>query len=82
MFFSKSLFVAILTVASASASVVVRRDDTPEKIGDYITACKHHKVNDKCHYLWLDGDVVREFNGYCLDYEGVLECITVNTGGN
>ncbi|KAF9254402.1 hypothetical protein L218DRAFT_1009755 [Marasmius fiardii PR-910] len=79
MLFNKSFFVAFVAAASAvTASVVVARGP-PEQIGDMVSACKHHKANDKCHYLWLDGDVVREFNGYCVDYDGTLECITVNT---
>ncbi|KAJ8073945.1 hypothetical protein PM082_012226 [Marasmius tenuissimus] len=65
MFFTKSSLVAALSVALFFAGQATAQ----EKISDPITACKGLKEGDKCHYLYLDGDVVREFDGHCIQID-------------
>ncbi|KAL0568775.1 hypothetical protein V5O48_013206 [Marasmius crinis-equi] len=67
MFFNKSAILATLSFAILFSGQAAA-------LGDPVTACQGHKAFDKCSYLYLDGDVVREFNGFCVDDDGTLKC--------
>ncbi|KAJ8073941.1 hypothetical protein PM082_012221 [Marasmius tenuissimus] len=61
MILNKSLVTA-LSVALFFAGQAIAQ----EPLSDPVTACKDLKQFDKCHYWYMDGDVILEFQGFCI----------------
>ncbi|KAL0069703.1 hypothetical protein AAF712_003365 [Marasmius tenuissimus] len=71
MFLTKSNFITALSAALLLAGQAIAQ----EPLSDPVTACKGLEHLDKCHYWYMDGDVILEFNGYCVKPENEpLKC--------